>query len=133
MNASRIVLLALASFVSIGSHASRAAPGDLYVTNSNFVRRYDGTSGAFLQQVSSTGISGASAIGLEFGPDGNLFGRGSNGWVFKYDFNTDMVSAFVSDVSAAGFAFEPVPEPSTLVLATLGLLSLYIIGMRRVS
>jgi hypothetical protein len=66
---------------------------DLYVASSfedssnNNVKRYDGTTGQFLDEFVTTGSGGLDhAAGITFGPDGNLYvasgGWGGNGGIF---------------------------------------------------
>jgi len=94
---------------------------DILGASGGSIRRYDGTTGALLEVVSSTvGFSGADSIDLTYGPDGNLYGRGSNGYFYKYDFSTGVRSLFIDDLSVASWTF--IPEPATLgMLALCGL------------
>jgi protocadherin Fat 4 len=70
------------------------ADGNLYVASSNTgkVLRFDGTTGAFIDEFVSTGLS--FPLGLTFGPDGNLYvASQSTQGVLKFDGVTGALDA----------------------------------------
>jgi outer membrane protein assembly factor BamB len=74
----RLVSTSLAVAMALGGVApsAQAAPRDLLVAslNTDSVKRYDGTTGAFLGDFVSPGISGQQQpFPLALGPDGNLY------------------------------------------------------------
>ncbi len=70
------------------------ADGNLYITSSNSgkVLRFDGTTGAFIDEFVSSGLN--FPLGLTFGPDGDLYvaSQGSDG-VLKFDGVTGILDA----------------------------------------
>jgi DNA-binding beta-propeller fold protein YncE len=107
--------------------------GNLFVAVNGGVLEYNGTTGAFITDF----VSGVNPLGLVFGPNGNLFVSTFGDQVLEYKgttgaFITDFVSAGSGGLEAAAFlTFGPqisVPEPATLSLLGLGILS---IGLAR--
>ncbi len=100
---SRVV--AVAVLVGVGGvvRAAEAAPIDLLVNSdlTNEVKRYDGTTGAYIGNFVSGASAQAAPRGLTFGPDGNLYvgGGGSNPSVKRFDGST---GAFI-DVVTSGY------------------------------
>lgn len=79
---------------------------DLYVSSegTNSVKRYDGTTGAYVSDFVSAGSGGLSRPqGITFGPDGNLYvSSRDTGNVIRYN---GLTGAFI-DVFTAGFSFQ---------------------------
>ena len=113
--------------------------GDLFVSSfsNDAVLEYNGTTGAFVQTFASGG--GLSLpTGLVFGPNGDLFVSGFfNHAVLEYNGTT---GAFVQTFASLGglgdptfLTFSPssVPEPSSLLLAVLGALTILASASRR--
>ena len=95
-----------------------------YVTAGHYIQEFSGQTGAFIGNVTTTnGIQGASNTEPHFGPDNDLYGIGSNGWVYKYDFTSGQSSIFfkpTGDLGTSGLAFSTVPEPSSIALVLIG-------------
>jgi hypothetical protein len=122
-------MCAVVVVVGMGSAAAAVdVDSDLYfvlsdVVTHDVVRRYDGTTGVFIEEMGTFHNSGSGRGDPTFGPDGNLYMQlGSK--INKFDMTTRMESTFVEAAnvssSPSGFAFGPVPEPATLSLLTLG-------------
>jgi hypothetical protein len=80
-----------------------------YVAAGHYIQRFS-EAGVFLGNVTSNWVGGASNTELHFGRDNNLYGIGSNAWVYKYDFVTDQTTVFAKptgDVGATGLTLGP--------------------------
>ncbi len=106
--------------------------GNLYVSliAENVVRRYDGITGAFIDDFASGGgLNGP--FGLSFGPDGNLYvaSHGSDS-VLRYNGATGEFMDTFATVSNAAPTYllfadvAAVPEPSVFALGTIAMLLL---------
>src|SRR4051794_16635490 len=87
-----------------------AAPVNMLVGAGHFLQKFDGQTGAFIGNVTTNWNSFSSNADLGFGPDGNIFGLGANGWVYKYNFATQTTSVFAQpsgDLGASGRTFGP--------------------------
>jgi hypothetical protein len=98
-----------------------------YVVAGHYIQEFSGVDGTLVGNVTTTWDGGTSNTELQFGPDGGLYGLGSNGWVFKFDFLSGQTSVFAQpsgDGGSTGLAFEiPEPQVRTLILAGFGTLS----------
>jgi hypothetical protein len=78
------LIISTALMVLAACAAAHAAPMTLYVTDSDVVHAFDGTTGAPLPGFADISLSGAT--GLAVGPDGNLYAANTNpAQVFRYD------------------------------------------------
>jgi DNA-binding beta-propeller fold protein YncE len=72
-----LALLLFIGFVPVGATPADAAPPPLLFVgdfSTSSVKRFDGTTGAFLDQQALSGFFGpGSPMGMAFGPDGNLY------------------------------------------------------------
>ena len=127
----------MAAVLAVAASALLTAPyasGGLLVSSTftNDVKRYNGTTGAFIDNFASGGGLDGS-IGLAFGPDGNLYvGSFYTDSVKRYDGTT---GAFIDDFASGGgldgtgeLIFSPVPEPAAIAT---GLLCLGVAALRR--
>jgi len=105
----------------------------------NSIAKYNGTTGAFLSDFVANGSSTLSeAARLTFGPDGNLYASSfGSSQVLRYDgktganLGTFIDSGYGGLSNPAGIAFTPVPEPSTIAGAVLGLVGLASFKVRK--
>src|SRR5438477_11008646 len=78
---------------SVGATLVLGADLDVYVTNGSFIQEFNGQTGAFIGNVSTTSqIDGVTNNELHFGPDNDLYGIGINRSIYKYDFGTGSTS-----------------------------------------
>jgi DNA-binding beta-propeller fold protein YncE len=106
------------------------ASGDLYVANSSGygnIERFtpNGVGSVFANPY------GASPFGLAFNSNGNLYAANwGNGSIEKFDQNGNP-SVFATGLTDPMFIAVQVPEPSSLLLTTVGLLSLWVCAKQR--
>ncbi len=96
--------------------------GSFYVSSLNTVRRYDGTTGAFLN-LAASGTNLSTAIGLRFGSDNLLYVvSAGNSRVNRYDpIAGTFVSTFVSPAAASFLADVSFGPDGNLYLSDTGL------------
>ena len=103
-----------------------SAAGNLFVAAGHDIQEFNGQTSAFVGNVTTTWNNGSSNSELHFGSDNNLYGLGSNGWVYKYDFGSGQTTIFAKptgDGGATGLAFRSVPEPAGLSMLLVGSLT----------
>jgi len=124
-----LVLIAMLVVASLTFAATPAQAVELLVSscNTDNVKRYNGTTGAFIDSFASGGGLDAP-IGLVFGPDGHLYvSSRTTDNVKRYNGTTGVfIDTFASGGGLDGPSFltftpAPVPEPGTLALLLGGL------------
>jgi roadblock/LC7 domain-containing protein len=85
-----------------------------YVAAGHYIQKFNGQTGTFISNETTSWAGGSSNTELQFGPGNDLYGVGFNGWIFKYDFASGQTPVFAKptgDGGSTGLAFF-VPEPS---------------------
>lgn len=129
----------LGTFIPTVSTSDMQGPGDLlfgpdgnlYVSvfAENVVRRYNGITGAYIDDFASGGGL-LAPFGLAFGPDGNLYVASSwSSSVLRYDGTTgEFMDEFATTSTGPSYLLfadvTAVPEPSVFALVTMTMLTL---------
>src|SRR5262245_33405587 len=103
--------------------------GNLYISGGTFggnlgVRRYNPTTGAFIDFFAKTGNDSYGPIGIAFGPDNNLYVATQNAYnVMRFNYTTGAIMAFFS-LAVSGGLYEPfhltfAVGPSSILTYTL--------------
>jgi DNA-binding beta-propeller fold protein YncE len=108
------------------------AAGNLYAANANnsTISKFD-PSGTFVTTIGGGGSLNVP-VGLAFDSSGNLYAANYFGQsVSMFDASGAYVTSWATAASPRFLAVEPVPEPSSWVLATIASLAAASVAMRR--